>query len=195
MGPLSRAGGAVAVAVVALAPLAPGRSAAQRADQRMLAALVTHRPDAVRSVAIGVTTLSEPVVVVPVLAAAMAGAVRRGTPWPRVLATVGWAAAGIGLRRALAQIVGRGRPPTSWWWHRPSGFSYPSRHVTWAVLGFGAASDLLDGVPSRRAASALTCGVACTRLLLAVHWPSDVAAALAFSTGWRALGPAQEGQR
>lgn len=195
MGPLSRAAGAAAVIGMALVPLAPGRSAVERADQRTLAALVAHRPDAVRPVATGVTTLSEPVVVVPVLAAAMARAARRGTPWLRVLATVGWAAAGIGLRRVLAQVVGRGRPPRSWWWHRPSGFSYPSRHVTWAVLGFGAAADLVDGVPFRRAASALTCGAAGTRLLLAVHWPSDVAAALVFSAGWRALGPARAGQR
>lgn len=176
------------LAAVAIAPLVPARRSVERMDHALLQAVVARRPDAVRIPAVRLTELAEPTVILPLCVVAAARALSRRTSPPEVLGRLGWAAAGIGLRRGLAETVRRGRPPAAWWWHSPSGFSYPSRHVTWAVLGLGTAADLLGGGPGyRRAAAALTAGVVATRVLLAVHWPSDVVAALVYSAAWRRL--------
>jgi membrane-associated phospholipid phosphatase len=95
------------------------------------------------------------------------------------------------VRRVIAEAVRRQRPPESWWWATPNGYSYPSRHVVWAVLGYGAAADLLGAGGARREVIALlrapAVGVAATRVVLAVHWPSDVLAAAVFAASWRRL--------
>lgn len=176
------------LAAVAIAPLVPARRAVERMDRAVLEAVVARRPPDVRTPAVRLTEVAEPAVIVPLCAVAAAAALSRRTPPREVLARLGWAAAGVAVRRGLAETVRRGRPPAAWWWHAPSGFSYPSRHVTWAVLGFGVAADLHGGGrPYRRATAALTVGTVATRVLLAVHWPSDVVAALLYAAAWRRL--------
>jgi undecaprenyl-diphosphatase len=187
----SRAVAPAGVALVAVAPVLPGRRTVARLDRRLLAGVVARRPDGLRGPAVRLTALAEPAAVLPVCAVAAMRALGRGTPPREVVGPLVRAAAGIVLRRALAETVRRPRPPAGWWWHPPSGFSYPSRHVTWAALGFAVAADLCGGGAYRAAADVVTAGVVATRVLLAVHWPSDVAAALLLAAAWRRLRPAQ----
>jgi undecaprenyl-diphosphatase len=96
-------------------------------------------------------------------------------------------------RRALAELVGRSRPPRRLWRSDWVGPSFPSRHTTMAALGtFLTAGALAPGARRSRASvcAGVGVGVGLTRLVLGVHWPSDVVAAWAYvalvvsATGW-----------
>jgi undecaprenyl-diphosphatase len=90
-------------------------------------------------------------------------------------------AAGAGTRRLLAQVLGRPRPPRRLWRSGWSGASFPSRHTTLAVLGTGlAAEGILGRAAADRAARSVGVAVAVSRLVLGVHWPTDVLAGWAF---------------
>jgi membrane-associated phospholipid phosphatase len=182
------AAGAVVGAIVSL-PATPLGDLAQRADHSMLSWVVGRRPTAWRLPARRLTALAKPSAVVPVLAASAAWAAYTGVPVPRVTRVLGVAGVGIAARRALEETVRRSRPPAEWWWQEPSGYSYPSKHVTWAVLGYGAAADLVGHghLPARALATALSTVVAGTRLVLAEHWPSDVLAAAGLALAVRRL--------
>jgi membrane-associated phospholipid phosphatase len=186
--PSRLAAGAVVAAVASL-PATPLRAVAQRADRRALSWVVDHRRPAWRIPARRLTALAKPTTVVPVLAACAGWATFRGVPVRRVGHVLGVAGAGIAARRLLEETVRRSRPPSDWWWQQPSGYSYPSKHVTWAVLGYGAAADLVgDGrPPARGLAIAVSAVVAGTRLVLAEHWPSDVCAAFGLALAMRRL--------
>lgn len=180
------------LAAGALLPRTRVIDAVQDLDERLLTAVVARRRPGWRRPARLLTALAEPAPVVLLWSTAALWAWCRGVPAAVVLRAGTRAAAGIAARRALAEAVHRERPQRSWWWATPTGFSYPSRHVTWALLGFGAAADVLAsaGADRRRirtvVAGAIT-GVGATRLVLALHWPSDVAAAIAMGDAWRTL--------
>ncbi len=77
------------------------------------------------------------------------------------------------------------------------GYSYPSGHAMMAPLVFGFGAILLARGARTSAAriwwsigAILTLGIAFSRLYLAVHYPSDVIAALLAGSGWAALGVA-----
>jgi membrane-associated phospholipid phosphatase len=185
-------GAALGIAGVALAPQPPCWHEIASGDVRLLSAMASHRPLAWRKPAVLASEMAAPRVLIPAVAGVSAWAVCQGVPSRTVAAIVTHSAVGIAVRRAIADTVRRRRPPAEWWWSQPTGFSYPSRHTTWAALAVGVIFDL------RRAGSAtnsylplglFTPAVAATRLILAVHWPSDVVAALAFSAAWRALSP------
>lgn len=74
------------------------------------------------------------------------------------------------------------------------GPSFPSGHTTTAAAFFAAAALVLGAGATRNhrallagAAVAAATAVACSRVLLAVHWLSDVAAGLALGWAWFAL--------
>jgi undecaprenyl-diphosphatase len=179
------------VVAVAAVPGLPAWAHVEQVDRAVLRAVVRRRPASSRRLSAVVTEVAAPPVVVAITSGTAAWAVHRAVAPSTVAGIAATAAAGIAARRALAEAVGRRRPPADWWWAQPSGHSYPSRHVTWAVLGFGAAADLLTASGAARPARAVRLApvllVAPTRLLLAVHWPSDVVAAVAFARAWRAL--------
>lgn len=179
----------VSLVALALAPATPVWSSVTRVDERLLAAIVARRPGWCRPAA-ALTELAAPMTVTVVTTACAGSALRRQAGGEVVSSTLAKAGLGILIRRILAEAVRRQRPPSSWWWAEPTGFSYPSRHTTWAALGYGAAADLLDlaGLPrplARSLSVAAVTAVAGTRVLLAVHWPSDVAAAVVYSASWR----------
>ena len=113
--------------------------------------------------------------------------VRRGARWLAVwmvaVVTIGWLATEI-----VKLVVGRTRPPTNGEYWTARGFSFPSGHASVGVYAFGALAVVLAiAVPGRQrwwwsvgvAVVGLAIGV--SRLVLGVHWISDVVA------GW-ALG-------
>jgi membrane-associated phospholipid phosphatase len=189
-GPVAaRLGAGAVVAAVVAGPATPARDLVERADHRVLSWVVDRRPAAWRLPARRLTALAEPSVVLPVVAVSAAWAAYTGVPVPRVARVLGIAGAGLAARRTLEETVRRSRPPSEWWWQQPSGYSYPSKHVTWGVLGYAAAADLVgDGrLPVRALATALATTVAGTRLVLAEHWPSDVLAATGLALAVRRL--------
>ena len=185
----SRLAAGAVVAAVASLPATPLRGPAQRADRSVLSWVVDRRPTAWQMPARRLTAVAEPSAVVPVVAASAGWASYCGVPRTRVAHVLGVAGAGLAARRLLEETVRRSRPPSEWWWQEPSGYSYPSKHVTWAVLGYAAAADLAgDGrLPARSLAIAVSTVVAGTRLVLAEHWPSDVIAAAGLALALRRL--------
>lgn len=107
----------------------------------------------------------------------------------------GWA-----LNFGLKVLFERPRPSILPHLDRAGGYSYPSGHAMLAPLVFGLGAFLLSrSFPAatrrvvRAAAALLAIGIGLSRAWLAVHYPSDVAAALLAGTGWSALGVAAAG--
>ena len=98
-------------------------------------------------------------------------------------------------------LVDRSRPNI----HRLTGFSgasFPSGHAATAAATFAAVALLLGRGRSQRAkallaagASGIAVGVATTRVLLGVHWLTDVIAGLAIGWAWFALASIAFGGR
>jgi membrane-associated phospholipid phosphatase len=117
--------------------------------------------------------------------------VRWGGGWrllalPCVSAALGYAASS-GIKLA----VGRSRPPESGWVGTAHGYAFPSGHATSATAGYLVLAVLVAGLmpTARRRMAVFSAGIAvallvgASRVVLAVHWPTDVIA------GW-ALGAA-----
>ena len=140
-----------------------------------------------------VTHLGEPAVVA-VLAALLAAAetLRTRSRWvvPFVLVVV--AGNGI-LTTTVKHLADRVRPavnPVA----ETLGPSFPSGHSSWSAAFFAAAALLLSRGRDRREraaiagiAAGLAVTVAGSRVLLSVHWLSDVIAGLALGTAWFAI--------
>jgi len=98
-------------------------------------------------------------------------------------------------------LVDRARPDI----HRLTGFSgasFPSGHAATAAATFAAVALLLGRGRSQRvkaflaaAAAAIAVGVATTRVLLGVHWLTDVLAGLAIGWAWFAISSIAFGGR
>lgn len=92
-------------------------------------------------------------------------------------------AATAAARRALAVLIDRRRPPQRLWRSHWTGPSFPSRHTTLAAIGAGVVAETLTAATSPRAtrvhalaALVVAVGVGTSRLVLGVHWPTDVLA-------------------
>ncbi len=104
---------------------------------------------------------------------------------------------GWGLNLLLKAWFQRPRPSLLPHLDPVGGYSYPSGHAMLAPLVFAFGAMLLARGTSRTvrriwwtAGWTLALAIAFSRLYLAVHYPSDVAAALLAGTGWAALGVA-----
>jgi undecaprenyl-diphosphatase len=105
------------------------------------------------------------------------------------------ATAGTGVSTWLAKgWVHRARPAGAELWH-PAGDAFPSGHTSGtAVLTFFLAWLLTrhrarsQRLVASLVAAALTLAVGASRMLLDVHWLSDVAAGAALGTAWAACG-------
>jgi membrane-associated phospholipid phosphatase len=103
--------------------------------------------------------------------------------------------AGAQLARAgLAVLVDRPRPPAADWAYHASGHAFPSGHTTSSATVAGlwvtAALCRLHG-PARRVVLVLAplwaCCVGLTRILLGMHWPTDVLGGWLLATAWTVL--------
>ncbi|WP_049565424.1 phosphatase PAP2 family protein [Streptomyces sp. SBT349] len=149
--------------------------------------------------------------VVPHLLAALAGALVVPRAWPvGALVGAGALVAGQLIRYTLVNTLDRPRPPAAEWTTHVSNPSLPSGHATTAALtAIGLAAALLPHC-HRRVTRALAVAVpaawavavGASRLVLGVHWFSDVVAgwllatvmtALALPPLGRALGARSQG--
>jgi undecaprenyl-diphosphatase len=98
------------------------------------------------------------------------------------------------LNHAMKAVVDRARPPTDGLFLDALGSSFPSGHAQvggYAWVTFGLLGLLLVG-GHRRWAVAWGCwllgvGIALSRVLLGVHWLTDVVAGYAVGAGWALL--------
>jgi undecaprenyl-diphosphatase len=87
---------------------------------------------------------------------------------------------------------GRARPDESGRLVEVSSLSYPSGHAAYSMMAWLGLALLAARAPRLRApavalALALAFFVGCSRLVLAVHWPSDVIGGWAFGAAWTLL--------
>jgi membrane-associated phospholipid phosphatase len=128
------------------------------------------------------TNLGEGLVIFPLLLLAGVVCARRTGRWVVVLVGPLLLLAGLAVRFAAMAVIDRPRPPRVDWVRFASGQSFPSGHTTTAALGYGLVLLLLVGSVRRPAAKAmlgvLLLGVAglvgVSRVVLGVHWPTDV---------------------
>lgn len=107
-----------------------------------------------------------------------------------VAATAGGGILNWLLKHGFARI----RPDFTHDYATVSGWSFPSGHASGAMAVYGAACCLAWRLappswrmPSLAATAALVCAIGLSRVLLHVHFASDVAAGLAVSLAWLAL--------
>ncbi len=105
-----------------------------------------------------------------------------------------WVAAGAGngiLNHGLKQVFARVRPVHEHGFAVADGFSFPSGHTSGAVAVYGMLAVLVLRLapprwqlPALLALVALVFAIGCSRVLLQVHWASDVLAGFASGLAW-----------
>jgi undecaprenyl-diphosphatase len=142
--------------------------------------------------ATGFTTLGDalPLLTILVLAGVLVP-VRWGGGWRLLM--LPWVAAALAFvaSSAIKHAVGRPRPPQVNWAGSAHGFAFPSGHATSATAAYLVLAVLMAELmpTARRRVAVLGSGIAlallvgASRIVLGVHWPTDVLA------GW-ALGSA-----
>jgi membrane-associated phospholipid phosphatase len=161
-------------------------------DAARLRLFTIHRSDLVVRISKVLSAIGDP----PVLAvvALLAGLLfwRRGLRLAVALAptlALGVSAVAVGLTKT---IVGRARPPVSLHLVTESDASFPSGHATDSAAVFVTIALVLAVFVFRRpiarlvsvvAAGSLAAAIGTSRLILGVHWPSDVLAGLALGLG------------
>lgn len=136
------------------------------------------------------THLGDPITLTGVVVAVGILLIVRG----RALLAVGWAAAcggGTLLNFLLKQIFERVRPVHDHGFSVADGFSFPSGHTTGSVVIYGMLAFLCVRLmpprwhlPGVLLATTLAITMGFSRVILQVHWASDVIAGFAFGLGW-----------
>lgn len=172
--------------------LGPGE-ALSRADQALTDALQVSMPRPALQVFATLTHLADTATLTGLCIVMALALIALGRRW----LALGWvvALAGNGLlNQTLKQIFSRVRPLHPDSFVLAQGFSFPSGHSSGAVVAYGMlaylALRLLPArwhLPALVAAVALAFTVGASRLLLSVHFASDVVAGFASGTAWLAL--------
>lgn len=143
-----------------------------------------------RLLALGITDLGSPVAVDVVAVLAVGWLLYRR--WWRAAAVVAVARLGeLGTESAVKAIVGRPRPHLLPALTSATGSSFPSGHAGGSAAVYGALALVLLLVLSRRGArwalagaAALVLAVAASRVVLGMHYPTDVLAGIALGLAW-----------
>lgn len=162
-------------------------------DETISRAVGARTPPVVREAFSWLTHMADPIVAV-LLCAGVAVALwlcgHRGF-------AAGWVAAIAGngvLNHVLKLIFERARPVHDFGFAQVSGYSFPSGHssgsmVLYGMLGYLGLRMLPPRwrVPSVMAATAVVVTVACSRIFVRAHFPSDVLAGLCSGGAWLAI--------
>jgi membrane-associated phospholipid phosphatase len=185
--------GIVVVAAVVFAEMARALNASEalgQFDSRLAAVLSqTLSPTVLRWASIA-THLGDPIILTAVVAVVTLLLLWRRRRW----LALGWWLACVGnglLNQALKRIFARVRPPHEHGFAVADGFSFPSGHSSGALMVYGMLAYLgLRLLPPRwhlpgvLAAAALAFSMGVSRVLLQVHWASDVVAGFASGLAW-----------
>lgn len=149
----------------------------------------TLSPTVLRVVSIA-THLGDPITLTVLVAVVGVLLIARGRRW----LALGWVAAGAGngvLNLALKQIFARVRPVHDHGLAVADGFSFPSGHTSGSVVVYGMlaylAARLLPPrwqLPAVLLAVTVAFAMGVSRVLLQVHWASDVLAGYASGLAW-----------
>lgn len=161
-----------------------------RFDERLAETLSRELPRAALRGFGTATHLGDPWLLTLLVAAVAVLLLRRGQGW----LALGWVAAGAGnavLNRLLKHIFARVRPLHEHGFAVAEGYSFPSGHTSASVAIYGMlaylAVRLLPGrwhLPVVLLAAALAFSTGVSRVLLQVHWASDVLAGFASGLAW-----------
>ena len=190
-GPLVIAAGAIIFAALA-SQLGEGH-AMQKGDQAIADALRTGVPPAVHWVFAAITHLADPATLTALCTAVALGLwIRR-----RFALASGWvfAVAGNGLLNVtLKEAFARARPLPAQGATLLADFSFPSGHASGAVVAYGMLAYLAMRLlaprwhmPAGATAAVVVALVGASRVVLGVHFASDVIAGFASGTAWLAL--------
>ena len=148
---------------------------------------------AVARVAEVITWLGSPVTVVAVVAVLAVGLLARGARRPAIYLVITAAGGGL-LNTTVKFLVERARPDVADRLVTAHGFSYPSGHAAAGVYLYGALAVVsllvLPGRVGRSLAGACLVVaplIGISRVVLGVHWPSDVLAGWALALSWLSL--------
>jgi undecaprenyl-diphosphatase len=141
--------------------------------------------------AVAFTTLGDAVPLLTILVmAGVLAPVRWGGGWR--LLSLPWASAAVAFFTAsgIKNVTARVRPPASDWASPAHGFAFPSGHATTATAGYLVLAILVSGlIPVARHRGLVLLGgivlallVGASRVVLGVHWPTDVLAGWALGT-------------
>lgn len=159
-------------------------------DTRLAQGLAAGLPGQVLRVAGVATHLGDPWTLTAIVALVTLALLWRRHPW----LALGWviACAGNGLlNQGLKQVFARVRPVHAHGYAVADGYSFPSGHTSGAVVVFGMAAYLAVRLlpprwhlPALLLAASLAYAMGASRVLLQVHWASDVLAGLASGLLW-----------
>jgi membrane-associated phospholipid phosphatase len=174
---------AVVFAAVALAVLWVGvvtGSLLASVDPTVDGWIVAVRPAALVTAAVIASTVGQPAVMIAVLVVVAGVAARRARSWAPVAIAAGSAALLTVFDHGVKAVVARPRPPEVWHAMSAQGLSFPSGHALWSAGALLLVAVLVGPVRGRPvvAVLALLVVVAITgsRLVVGVHYPSDVLA-------------------
>ncbi|RUR69686.1 phosphatase PAP2 family protein [Variovorax guangxiensis] len=162
-------------------------------DETISHSVGMNTPPGVREVFSWLTHLADPITVVLLCTGVAIALWLRGH---RGFAA-GWVAATVGnalLNHMLKHIFERARPVHDFGFAQVSGYSFPSGHSSGSMVLYGMLGYLglrmmpaRWRVPSVMAATAVIVTVACSRIFVRAHFPSDVLAGLCSGAAWLAI--------
>jgi membrane-associated phospholipid phosphatase len=173
-----------------LAYLVRGRTEVVRIDSGIAEWGGRNASGSATDVLTAISHVGEPTVVIALAAlVAIAETIRTRSRW--VIPFMALVVAGNGvITTTVKDLADRARPtlnPIA----QTLGPSFPSGHSSWSAAFFAATAFLATRARNRRAralvvgaCTAAAAGIAATRVLLGVHWLSDVIAGLALGSAW-----------
>jgi undecaprenyl-diphosphatase len=161
-------------------------------DRHATSVAIEHRSPGLDAVMKAVTWLGSWVAVVVAAVIVTLTVLARRLPVTVLVLAVGAWAGSQGAVTLAKHVVRRPRPPQPLWLVNAHGSSWPSGHAATAVLVFAILAAIvialvpIGWIRTSAACSAVAAvvAVACSRVVLGVHWTTDVIAGIVFVVGW-----------